>query len=325
MLAQNKIALLFGVPVSKAEFMQRSAESDYLRKYYLADAEQDQRALHLETAWDREYAPWTADPLSRTMEAALRLGVTIYSGATLASLQDATESHEVAILFSHWKGSEISNDDFIQPVSERLFRNGLDGCNAVPGNWLLEQFDKNRIGDDPEPASVWHRIASVFSAQRAGLREILEALLTAKIDDGAEAVDGIDQVLETDATRSARRREYLNRQFPGLLYAGNRLELFDGLHSKEKIESAIAPAFEGILDLTTCTSTVLADFISNCRRARLRTVQFPTVQEPLWAALHISRTLEIVAAFNLPYLEARLRAQHELEQDLAAMATGERK
>jgi hypothetical protein len=126
--------------------------------------------------------------------------------------------------------------------------------------------------------------------------------------EDARGRDGVDIVLESEVTRKARRRDELDELFHGLLRPGNRLELFDGLHAKEVVDDALDQRFDGMLDLTTCNSTVLADFLARRRRQRLRTVQFPAEQEPWWAAQCIDLALRLFVRESLDYQEARALA-----------------
>ena len=138
-----------------------------------------------------------------------------------------------------------------------------------------------------------------------------EALLVDIAEEQGTA-EGVQKVLELDITRMSRRRDTMDSIFQGLLNPGNRLELPDGLHTKEETELSIASSFEGVLDLTVCTSTVLGDYVGGRRRHAFRVVQFPTVQELLWGAECVSKTLQLVAEDSQPYLRARLMASRIL-------------
>jgi hypothetical protein len=92
--------------------------------------------------------------------------------------------------------------------------------------------------------------------------------------------------------------------FSGLLQPGNRLELFDGLHDCHSVARAIDQTYQGTLDLTTCTSTILADRIGQHHRWRFRIVQFSENQEPIYAASVLEATLALMEQ-GLDYLDAR--------------------
>jgi hypothetical protein len=139
-------------------------------------------------------------------------------------------------------------------------------------------------------------------------------MLTADIPEEHVTSDGVQRILELAITRMSRRRDVIDYVFQGLLQPGNRLELSDGLHTKEETEVAIVGSFVGVLDLTVCTSTVLGDYIAARRKNALRTVQFSAVQELLWGAKCISETLRLVAKECLPYLAARGMASDIIEQ-----------
>ncbi len=306
------VALLFGVPVTRDEFERRAGESDWLRKFYHRQADPRARRRRLQQAWERDYEPWIADPFTALRRRASRLGAEVSTGATLDTLRAATAEKSVVVLVSHWKGPEIVNDDFVEPVIEAAFLARARRSDSAMGRWLCRRLEARRGGGRRRPG-LWR---SLFGEGRGEtLREVIRQAVDAEIEDfEANEADGLDEVLEHPATRAARRRDALDEVLADLLRPGNRLELFDGLHKKEAVAAAVAPGFEGMLDLTTCTSSYLADFISSRHRQRLRTTQLPAVQEPLWAAKHLEWTLELVAGQGLGYLEARELAGRKLKQ-----------
>jgi hypothetical protein len=315
----REIALLFALPVNREEFISRVSKSDYLRKFDSSNDKTAKRDANLESAWEKKYCPGVADYFGELMAAAIRLGIDVRTQATLATLREVTAERSVVILFTHWKGPEIVNDDLVAPREISAFVERIRDHHTPLSHWLLERFHDIGHGGASANGPARRRRFWPFnftSHRDQSLLGILNESLSVQLSEHMSAVDGVNEVIEHEVTRAARRRDILDTLFGRLLRPGNRLELFDGLQAKEVVEAAIAPDFQGVLDLTTCTSTVLADFIAACRHLRLRTVQFPTTQDPLWATKYVKTTIELVAAAGLSYLEARNLARRKLEQAL---------
>lgn len=316
---QSEIALLFGIPVTKSDFLSRGSDSDFLAKYASEDGDSEGRESRRKAVWESEYRRWVAEPLSLAARCGADIGATVDIQATLASLDRCSASHRVVIIFSHWKGPDILNDDLLPGSTERIVERAADWDSAL-GRWLRQRLREEGIIDTPGPRRARWSLWGFAKRPRQTLRDILQAALDADVDDHDTDRGNVDQIIEHRQTRRTRRRDALDERFAGFLRPGNRLELFDGLHAKDAVEAVIAPAFDGVLDLTTCTSTILADYISGRRGARLRTVQFPAEQEPWWAALCVKATLQLLAVSDLTYLEARTRARHELEKAVTSVA-----
>lgn len=276
-------ALLVGVALEQQEFMTRASSSDFLAKY---DApEESQLALW----WERKYRPLIAGPVAELLRFAAANGVQVYERATLDTFREATRVFDIVILFAHWKGPEIIVDDFARDATLDAFARRTEGNTSELGRWLSARWSSGRpqnILDDalvngPDPLAPSH---------------------------------GIHVVVEIPATRLARRRTALDEMFAGLMRPGNRLELWDGMYSKEAVEAAMDGGFEGTLDLTTCTSTVLADYLSACRGNAFRSVQFAEVQELLWHARCVSLALRLAINEHFPYQQARALATDILSQ-----------
>ena len=301
--------ILLGVPLDFEEFTVRVDESDWLGKFR-DESNPAARQQRLESTWHAEYLPLVARPLLELVKASAAFGVPVQRRATLASLHKATSERSVVVLFAHWKGPEISNDDFIEPIDGNSFLQRASGETTTLGKWLA-----NRLQGLIADKTNWR--AKLFSLFRSSgyqsLRGALGEALEADFDED-EPGDVVDEIVEHPVTRAARRRDALDSLLRGLIRPGNRLELFDGLHSKETVETTIAKDFEGVIDLTTCTSTYLADYVAAKREFRLRTIQFPTVQDVVWGANCVIAALELRAAAGIPYQEARSIAARQLEQ-----------
>ena len=310
-------AILIGLPVTIEEFLARVRDSDWLGKYRRTDLDAGRYQEWLESTWTREYEPLVASPLRALQEVAGSLAASLSTRATIADVREATAKHAVVILFAHWKGPEMTNDDLVTPVSREAFLAKAQGSESTIGAWMTDQLRSDLPGHGRKRVGWLRAIFGGSAALREPtLREILQGALHAQLDNDP-GTGGVDEVIEDPLTRMARRREVLDALFAGLLQPGNRLELFDGLHAKEAVESAIAVDFTGVLDFTCCTSTHLADFISSRRRLALRTVQFPTVQDFLWGATCVKIALRLSMTDGGPgYLEARQQALKLLEHEV---------
>jgi len=321
-LTNGDVTLLFGIPVNYDEFISRIKTSDWLSKFYDRNEDPTNSTEVIRERWEREYAPLVGDALQELIKTAISLGVDVHLSATLDDLSQATSMKQIVILFAHWKGPEILNDDFIYPPDKNKFKAKAETAHSHVAYWLcsrLAEVDLPRCAPQHLSwASITKSVHRIWQSNQS-VRDVLNEALHVTLPEHSQEI-GADEVVEHEVTRSARRRGEIDTIFSDLLRPGNRLELFDGLHSKEQIEIALAPAFCGILDLTTCTSTVLADYINRKRRQEVRTVQFSTIQEFLWCAKCVTETLKLVANMKLPYLRARIAAGTALEQSVKQIA-----
>jgi len=286
------IGLLVALPLDRAEFEEHVYRSDWLGKFLCPDVPPLAQQAAIDERWIEDYAPLIASPLHDVMDFARSGGAAVWTRASLQDVAVATATKRVVILFAHWKGPEIVFDDLATPWNFESFVSHTHASTSPLARWLTIQFRNNR-------------------RDRTGdvLLDVLNAALDVPLTE--PGIDGVP-VLEHSVTRRARRRRELEELWPGCLRPGNRLELFNGLFAKDQVEAQIAPDFTGVLDLASCTSSVLADYIASRRGHRVRTVQFPMVLEILWAAKAIAGTLQLFGTGNFQYLEARQRATEQL-------------
>ena len=317
-ISADRIALLLSVPLTEADFAAAVGTSDWLSKFDNVSLDAATRAQGLANRWKTEYYPLVAQPLRDLAEYASGLKIEVRQNATLLDIRECTLSSSVVILFAHWKGPEILSDDFVRPVDREQFVRRVRSCESQTP--FVRRLSTSISPETPPPDGVMDRVSSLISRLRgrrsrnSNLRDTLSEMLTADIPEEHVTSDGVQRILELAITRMSRRRDVIDYVFQGLLQPGNRLELSDGLHTKEETEVAIVGSFVGVLDLTVCTSTVLGDYIAARRKNALRTVQFSAVQELLWGAKCISETLRLVAKECLPYLAARGMASDIIEQ-----------
>jgi hypothetical protein len=218
------------------------------------------------------------------------------------------------ILFCHWKGAEVEADDVVAPIQISDFLSRVLRDESEMGRWLLPKFETLVCTDEKPKVGLLSRIFGPAKgiAGTLTVREVLSAAVYFEKPAKREGNQFTDFVLESAVTRQAHRRELLNALFHGLLRPGNRLELYDGLHNKEAVDGALDQKFEGTIDLTTCTSTILADYLGNRRDQKLRIIQYPTVQQFAWCAECVNIALKLYMREGLTYQDARLTARNLL-------------
>jgi hypothetical protein len=320
-VSTSNVALLIAVPLTEDDFRSSVGKSDWLAKYNDQNLDASARSDVLQRHWSDEYLPFVAAPLQELTNLAKNLDVEVRTRAQLLDLKECSVKKAVLILFAHWKGPEVLAEDFVEPIDASELLKRARKSDAILARWIAETLC-SETGLVQQKSPIAKILRMIKGRGKRSVRHVLTDALSAPLSE--EIPDhGVQKLLERPITRMTRRREMINELFYGLIRPGNRLELFDGLHSKEDVECSIDESFDGILDLTVCTSTVLADYISAKRRQRLRTVQFPTVQDLLWGATCISETLKLVAS-GYAYLEARLTASQVVGSAIREIASARR-
>jgi hypothetical protein len=311
-LKDTRHTILLAVPCDFDEFASRVGESDWLAKYRQHDDDPTKATAALRHWWDVEVQPMVAAPVVQLIASALELGVHVVRRATLADVRAATATSDVVVVFAHWKGYEFVADDLALQATPLAFMQRAAQSPTPLGRWLEGRLAA-LTGASPPITRPLDRMRALFRPQPpATLVELLGEALDVPLGD--HRPDGVvDGILETPVIRLSRRRAEIDRVFNGLVQPGNRLELFDGMHSMEDLAAAIAPTFHGWLDLTTCTSVVLADHLLRAHRNAFRIVQFEKVQEPLWHAYCIRIALRLSARTEMNYAVARQAAYDTLD------------
>lgn len=310
-MEDSRHTILLAVPCDFDEFASRVNESDWLAKYRQHDDDPTKATAALRHWWDAEILPMVAEPVAQLIASALELGVHIVRRATLVDIQAATATSDVVIVFAHWKGHEFVADDLGLQSAPLAFLQRAAQSPTPLGHWLEDRLTA-LTGASPPITRPLDRVRALLRPRPpVTLVELLgEALNISLRDHKPERV--VDCILETPVIRLSRRRADIDRLFDGLVKPGNRLELFDGMHSMEHVAAAIAPTFHGWLDLTTCTSAVLADHLLRAHRNTFRMVQFEKVQEPMWHAYCIRIALQLSARTEINYAVARQTAHDTL-------------
>lgn len=272
----DEVSILIAVPLTEAEFRLRVRTSDWLSRF--SDPE---IATHY---WRDEYVPFVLEPLKDLLKKAESLRTKV-EDATLAALTRATTGSPVVVVMAHWKDSQVEFDDLSFGLVGEMFRERVSRFSSPLAQWLAAKFG--------EPGGL-------------ATEDILDLSLRIELPEEGKQMS---MIRESPISRAARRRDELDSIFEGMIRPGNRLELVDGLHSKEAFEAAIATDFSGVLDFAACDSTILADYVSHRRRRRFGTVQAPTAIEFVATAPIVATTLELLASGPFSYQEARTHAR----------------
>jgi hypothetical protein len=273
----DEVAILIGVALTEQGFLDRVKTSDWLSRFCDPEAAANY--------WLDVYQPLVVDPIEELIATAQSLRARI-EAATLEALREVTLHSRVVVVLAHWRDSPIEREDIFSEGSEAW------GERAAAEGSALARWITDRLGHSP-------------------IEEILNESLHAELPPENTSQT---RVVESARVRASRRRDELDRIFVGMLRPGNRLELLDGLHPKEAVESAIAVDFEGVLDFTSCTSTYLADYVSRARKRKIRIVEAPNPIEFVASAPIIATTLELLSEGLFSYQEAATEAKRLWEE-----------
>ena len=306
-MSGSGIWLLFGLPVTRDEYDERmmSADtpegSDYLARFDDPDLSMEARLDHRREEWCSDYSDNISGPLQELADRARALGCEVRRAATLADLRAAAESAGVIIVYSHWKGAGFSADDFLRSV---------DSTIGEP-IFLVDRDAPARLAAVDGPLAAWLKQAMAGRPGRwlgfarkppMTAREAVRRCIDAPI--ASRPPPGIQAVHELPTTTASRRRDCLDRWLAGCIRPGNRLELFDGLWGQRALGLALN-GFEGVLDLSACTTTYLGDRLGHAAGHGFHTVQFLEPQYPAEAAIRLGIVLEISGGDPDNYLMAR--------------------
>lgn len=289
-LAENSVAILLAVPVDFGEFeVAIRMRRDYVSKY----------ARDPGQSWSRQggYRETVAEPISALVSDALARGARVFQSARLADLTAATQASSIVIVFAHWKGEVFSVDDIDTPDGKLLFERL---ANIVPrgAKHAMRALRDEKSGDKIVIARL--------------LNQVLSQLQTKNSSVTRRHKDGIRPAMLPRTARS-RARLAMDDALRGLVRSGECMEFADGLFDAQAIGEAIAPGFEGVLDLTACNSMILADELDRIRAGSVRCVEFEQLLPPDIAALMLRQTFSNLSEVGTQaYLVARKSAIEEV-------------
>jgi len=309
----NKVALLIALPTSRDDFMHRIRRSNWLSQY-ASDGEAAEVVKMLHETWTHDYEPMVAEPLRGLVRYGQIHGIHVIERATLDDVRWASDACRLVIVLAHWKAHELPDQDVLPRTDESALLERARKTDGELAQFVCKRLEQSQA--DPSRLS-WQRILSIFQPREDSQPKyrVLVDAIDLKDTDNKKAPN--IPVLHISAhTQKALRRAALDEMFKGLIRPGNRIELYDGLHSREAFEGAICGTFDGLFDLTTCTSTFLADYISGVRARKARFVQYPEQQQAIWHAYCLDKALDLMLNEGWDYQRARLVASAMLEKAL---------
>jgi hypothetical protein len=266
-------AVLFGIPVNREEFdfkAEPGSGSDYLTGMLRGD---DPGSV-----WASEYES-VAVAAQQLVDTAHRLGVHTYMGATLKDFSEATAHAQCVVLFAHWRGAMFKSSDLVGDVDA-----------------ILERMEQQPTLRKAKPRR--HERDAIVDALNAAIEglALLETLPKLLAEAGRR----------TKAIGQTLCRDVIDEVLSGLGAPGNRVELFDGLHTLGDMDHALCREFSGELDMALCNSEAWATFVDIRRGDKVRHLHWPFVLHPLPQLLKVEKTLELMAVNSTHYIETRL-------------------
>jgi hypothetical protein len=231
-------ALVVTVPLDRAEFMADiHAGTDFLDQFRAR-----QRTRLLEVLWT-VYESSVASAAT-IIARARRRGVTVCTRSGLADFTRCLEQHAVVTLVAHWRSARFRASEIDDPAAVRR---------------LLFPEEAARSGAQPPTAD------GIAEALNRRLEFDLVRRAQCRVDDsGGAAMETRRQYALWQA-----RQDTQNRLGSAVRRGGPGVEFVGGVVDVEKLVAAIPATFSGVLDLTVCNSTLLAEEIRRRRRSGL--------------------------------------------------------
>jgi len=286
-IADCKFAVLFGMPTSQATYRDM-ASGRWLNDY----REVTFRGQSPDDVWLLRYARIVA-AAEALIDEATRLDGRVYREATLLDLEEASESATTLIVLAHWKGYVVTASDFKVSASEFI--------------------ERVRSSENITVAALRRMLGNHNRSMDANS---LASMLTLVIKSG-ELLKVLPEEMEKQTSASTLLREALSRDLVDealgdVLARGNRIELFDGLHSPLAFSSAINEEFSGEIDLGSCTSQALATYLLLLRPRGIHVVFTRELLDPLPTYITIRHTLADWCRSEKKYGTIRIEAEQAL-------------
>jgi hypothetical protein len=228
-------ALVVTVPLERAEFMADiHSGTDFLDQFRAR-----QRTRLLEVLWTIYEASvvTTATIIAR----AKRRGVTVCRRSGLVDFTRCLEQHAVVTLVAHWRSARFRANEIEDPDAVRrlLFPEQAAGGSRHPptADGIAEALNRRLECDFQRPAD-------------------------GRVDDSGQAAA---ETRRQYALWKARQ-DAQDRLGAAVRRGGPGVEFVEGVVDVDKIVAAIPASFSGVLDLTVCNSTLLAEEIRRRRR-----------------------------------------------------------
>jgi hypothetical protein len=237
-------ALLVSVPLKRSEFMaDLAAGTDFLALFVAS-----QRSRDLDVLWATYEA--SAATTAASTERARRRGVTVITRGVLADFERCLGQFQVITLVAHWR-SALFRASEVRDVRAviALVAGGPEQPECPPADATAAAVALNR-----------RLYADAASTKPAGF------------EDGDDAAV---EIAHQYAIWHARRK-LQTRLGQAVRCGGPAVEFADGLLPLEQVVAAVPETFDGVLDLTVCNSTLLAEEIRRrCKRGLIIANAFP--------------------------------------------------
>jgi hypothetical protein len=263
-------ALVVSVPLDRSAFdADLTAGTDFLRQFAARQAARD-----VDVLW-RLYEP-AAVSVARTAARASRRGVVVRTRATATDFAHCVLQHHVVTLVAHWRSARFRASDILDPqTAGRMLRQNLrDGSDDMDAEDVALALN---CAVDPTGASG----------------------VPVQMDDaGAAAAETARQY------RMWRARLDLEQRLgPSVRAGGPAVEFADGPMPVERTAAALPATFAGVLDLTVCNSTVLAEEVrKRCRHGAIIANAFAaTLDLRMW---FYDRALSVMERRRVAYQDA---------------------
>lgn len=279
----ERIAVLFGIPVTREEFFARAASSAWDHGAGLL------ANRTVERAFAETYAP-VCTAACELITWARAAGVSVYRSAVLADLRHTSKRYDVLILVAHWRGAWVREADLRPGWRARLAGAPPESPLAVLRSVLCPGGIGGPGRDEP---TLRDAVAAMNQVIRSRLLlPFLPGGLGAEIAAHSLVIDTLS-------------RDLLDQGFGDALLPGNQLELADGLHAPGAVQEALAKDFGGTIDLSCCTASVLGSYLLLERGESIDVIMGAQLIVPAPQILLLRGALELMQQRRLRYAEAR--------------------
>jgi hypothetical protein len=272
-----RVAVLFALPTDRDTFLavaRGEVLGDYRNLLF--------RGESAEAVWQERYTR-VAEAARDLIAAAADVG-TATTRATLSDLAVASRGSDVVIVLGHWRGWAVAEADLRMDLHD-----------------IAVRFRRAGFGDLLGRKAITSRLEMVRALNAAIEHGELLARTHPDLADG-----------EHPTIKATLGRDILDELLGVGIAPGNRVELFDGLHTPAAFEEALDPGFRGDLDLATCSSIALATLISMRRGRSVQVVHTVDLVDPLLCLITIRGTLCHLLTRGGTYAEARLEIESQL-------------
>jgi hypothetical protein len=237
------------IPLSKQEWLgdiQPRSGREYARFYLQtvgagADAAND--------VWEKLYEPREVRPILNSLEVIERLGVEVRRGSSLDDIRALARARTVVIIVAHWRSGMLYPDHLLDPDK---FITRLARSSSLIMTRLRDALPSERRTNLETLALQPNQLPSL-------LADLNRALQSPLLEEDASAAPS------PPAFELARNRAALDAECHDVLDVTSGLELQDDTHPAESVATCLDESFDGIVDLMSCFSVVLAERIK--RRA----------------------------------------------------------